>query len=45
MEHDLEQSLPESGFELADAPIFERYSEEFDGRAGTGGVDLFVPIE
>ena len=39
------KALPESGFELADAPIFERYGEEFDGRAGTGGVDLFVPIK
>ncbi|HEY3519390.1 MAG TPA: AraC family transcriptional regulator, partial [Gammaproteobacteria bacterium] len=27
------KSLPESGYELADAPIFERYGEEFDGRA------------
>ena len=39
------KALPESGFELADAPIFERYGEEFHGRAGTGGVDLFVPIK
>jgi AraC family transcriptional regulator len=39
------KSLPESGYELADAPIFERYGEEFDGRTGTGGVDLFVPIQ
>lgn len=39
------RALPESGFELADAPIFERYGEEFDGHAGTGGVDLFVPIK
>jgi AraC family transcriptional regulator len=39
------KSLPESGLELADAPIFERYAEEFDGRTGTGGVDLFVPIK
>jgi AraC family transcriptional regulator len=39
------KSLPESGLELADAPILERYGEEFDSRAGTGGVDLLVPIE
>ena len=39
------KALPESGLALADAPIFERYADEFDGRTGTGGVDLFVPIK
>jgi len=37
--------LPESGHELVDAPDFERYGEEFDPRAGTGGLELWVPIK
>jgi len=37
--------LPESGHELVDAPDFERYDEEFDPRAGTGGLELWVPIK
>jgi AraC family transcriptional regulator len=37
--------LPESGHELVDAPDFERYSEEFDPRTGTGGLELWVPIK
>jgi AraC family transcriptional regulator len=37
--------LPESGHELVDAPDFERYSEVFDPRTGTGGLELWVPIK
>jgi AraC family transcriptional regulator len=36
--------LPESGFEAADAPEFERYSEDFDPVAGTGVVEIWLPI-
>jgi AraC family transcriptional regulator len=36
--------FPGSGRELADAPYFERYGEEFDGRTGRGGFELWVPI-
>jgi AraC family transcriptional regulator len=37
--------LPESGHEVVDAPDFERYSEEFDSRTGTGGLEVWVPIK
>lgn len=37
--------LPEGGYELADAPLFERYTPSFDGRTGLGGVEIWVPIE
>ncbi len=28
-----------------DAPNFERYGESFDPRSGTGGVEIWIPIE
>jgi AraC family transcriptional regulator len=37
--------LPESEYEAADAPNFERYGEEFDGRTGLGGFQLWIPIK
>ena len=37
--------LPESGHEVVDAPDFERYGEEFDGRTGNGGLELWLPIQ
>jgi len=37
--------LPESGHEVVDAPDFERYSEGFDPQTGTGGVEIWIPIE
>jgi AraC family transcriptional regulator len=37
--------LPESGHPVADAPNFERYGPEFDPRAGTGLVEIWVPIK
>jgi AraC family transcriptional regulator len=36
--------LPESGYQLADAPDFERYGEQFDSRTGMGGVEIWIPI-
>lgn len=39
------QWLPESGHTAADAPLFERYGENFDGQSGMGGVELWIPIE
>jgi AraC family transcriptional regulator len=39
------QWRPNSGRAVVDAPDFERYGEEFDPRAGTGGVEIWVPIE
>ena len=40
--------LPESRIEALDAPDFERRfgqcGEEFDGRTGLGGVEMWVPV-
>jgi AraC family transcriptional regulator len=36
--------LPASGHVVADAPDFEHYGEEFDPRAGTGGLKIWIPI-
>jgi AraC family transcriptional regulator len=36
--------LPESGYQLADGPEFERYGEQFDGVTGTGGFEVWIPI-
>jgi AraC family transcriptional regulator len=36
--------LPESGHQLADAPHFERYGEEFDSRTGAGGLTVWIPL-
>jgi len=37
--------LPESGHLLVDAPVFERYAEDFDSRTGTGGMEIWIPIQ
>jgi AraC family transcriptional regulator len=37
--------LPESGYKLAEAPEFERYGEEFDPVTGSGGFEIWLPIE
>jgi AraC family transcriptional regulator len=37
--------LPESEYRAAEAPNFERYGEEFDGRTGMGGFQIWVPIK
>jgi AraC family transcriptional regulator len=39
------QWLPASGYEMADAPLFERYGPSFDGRSGTGGLEVWIPVE
>ena len=39
------KALPESGYQLADAPDFERYDENFDPRTGMGGVEIWIPIQ
>lgn len=36
--------LPQSGHEVADAPHFERYGENFDGATGNGGIEIWLPI-
>jgi AraC family transcriptional regulator len=37
--------LPESGHEVADAPWFERYGEEFDPHTGMGGFEIWIPVK
>ncbi len=37
--------LPESGYEAADAPYLEYYGEEFNGRTGMGGYQIWIPIK
>jgi AraC family transcriptional regulator len=37
--------LPGSGHVPADAPVFERYDERFDGRTGMGGFEIWVPLK
>jgi AraC family transcriptional regulator len=37
--------LPESGFQVAEAPEFERYGAEFDPRSGNGGFEIWIPIK
>jgi AraC family transcriptional regulator len=38
------EALPASGYKVADGPFFERYGEDFDGRTGLGGVEIWIPI-
>ena len=37
--------LPQSGKEAADAPEFERYSEDFNPKLNTGKLEIWVPIK
>nr|WP_294557365.1 GyrI-like domain-containing protein [uncultured Rhodopila sp.] len=37
--------LPGSGLQSADAAVFERYDERFDGRTGLGGFEIWVPVK
>jgi len=37
--------LPESGYQAAEGPEFERYGKEFDPRTGAGGLQIWVPIK
>jgi AraC family transcriptional regulator len=39
------QWLPASGHVPADAPHFERYSEQFDPVTGMGGVEIWLPLK
>lgn len=36
--------LPSSGHEVADAPHFELYDENFNSQTGTGGVEIWIPL-
>lgn len=37
--------IPQSKYEIADAPSLERYGPEFDPPSGTGGYEIWVPIK
>jgi AraC family transcriptional regulator len=37
--------LPSSGYELVDAPDFERYGEDFNPMRGTGGIEIWIPVK
>jgi AraC family transcriptional regulator len=37
--------LPKSGHAPADAPNFERYSEQFSSTTGMGGVEIWLPLK
>lgn len=37
--------FPRSGFRAADAPMFERYPESFDPATGSGGFEIWIPVE
>jgi AraC family transcriptional regulator len=37
--------LPKSGYELADAPVLERYGAEFDPDTGSGGLEIWLPLK
>jgi AraC family transcriptional regulator len=39
------KALADSGLEAVDAPAFERYGDDFDGRTGLGGVELWIPVK
>jgi len=36
---------PDAGLPIAEAPCFERYTEEFDPKTGMGGIEIWVPLE
>ena len=37
--------LPQSGRRVVDAPDFERYGPDFDTVAGTGTIEIWIPVE
>ena len=37
--------LPSSQFRVAKAPCFERYDQRFDPQTGTGGFEIWLPLE
>ncbi|UZD96833.1 GyrI-like domain-containing protein [Pseudomonas corrugata] len=37
--------LPQSGHEAADAPEFERYSEDFNPRTSEGTLEIWIPLK
>ena len=40
-----EHGLADAGCQSSDGPAFERYDEQFDGRTGLGGLELWIPVK
>lgn len=40
-----EKWLPASGLQAANAPCYERYTSEYDPETGTGGTEIWIPIQ
>ena len=40
-----EHGLADAGLKALDGPAFELYREQFNGMTGTGGFEIWVPIE
>lgn len=36
---------PQAGLKIATAPCFERYGEEFNAETGTGGMEIWIPLD
>lgn len=36
--------IPDCGLEIANAPCFERYTEQFNSATGLGGVEIWIPL-
>ncbi|HMT14436.1 MAG TPA: AraC family transcriptional regulator [Aestuariivirga sp.] len=41
----MDEWLPASGEEMADAPALEYYGPDFDGRSGHGQVEIWIPLK
>ncbi|HEY6367052.1 MAG TPA: GyrI-like domain-containing protein [Candidatus Binatia bacterium] len=37
--------VPQAGLNVASAPWFERYTEEFNPQTGMGGMEIWIPLE
>jgi len=37
--------VPQAGLKMANAPWFERYTEAFNPQTGTGGMEIWIPLE
>ncbi|MFO0869719.1 MAG: YciI family protein [Pirellulales bacterium] len=37
--------VPDCGLSIAQAPCFERYTRDFQPQTGTGGMELWIPLE
>lgn len=40
-----ERGLADAGLKAMEGPAFELYGEQFNGMTGTGGFEIWVPVE